>query len=274
LFGKKLFIRYCGNWLVIKTFPEKFWAWYGEKFTGKSIAYFCTGGSEKPPSQTNPALKWIFSSSMLTSELESYTRKNFDFNREFNLVIGGRLIHEKGFGLLIDAVELLKSKIPNIKAFIFGDGPDRQLFEEKVKDLGLEDRIKFLGKLNAGQVHQLLSEADIFCFPTYSSEGFPKVVIEAMAHGLPVICTPVSVMPFLVNNPERPAGLLVEKKNIAQLADQIGYYFDHPAIHLIHSKNAKQISLGYSLENWVDAINQNLNEQWKTKLCRLRDIKK
>ena len=273
LFRKKLFIRYCGNWLAIKTPAEKFWAWYGEKFTGKLIAFFCTGGSELPPSHKNPALKWIFSSSMLKSELEGYPQKKFDFSKEFNLVMGGRLIEEKGFGILIDAVGLLKTKIPNINVSIFGDGPGRKSFEQQVDAKGLREKIKFFGKLNSNEVHQLLSAADVFCFPTYSSEGFPKVVIEAMAHSLPVISTPVSVIPFLINS-ERPAGLLVEKKNTRQLADQIGYYFDNPSIHLIHSKNAKQISMNYSLENWVDTINNNLNKQWNTEICRLRDIKK
>jgi hypothetical protein len=40
LFHKKLFIRYCGNWRALRTIPEKWWAWYGEKFAGKSIGIY------------------------------------------------------------------------------------------------------------------------------------------------------------------------------------------------------------------------------------------
>ncbi|MEP6616504.1 MAG: glycosyltransferase, partial [Ginsengibacter sp.] len=175
LFGKKLFIRYCGNWRLLRTLPEKFWAWYGEKFAGRSIAYLCTGGDEKDPSEKNPSLKWIFSSSMRKKELDTYRRKDFDFTKEFNLVMGGRLIREKGFGILLDAVQLINGKIPKLKVNIFGDGPDTSIFQEKANKLGLDDKVTFSGKLNSNQVHALLSTADIFCFPTFSSEGFPKV---------------------------------------------------------------------------------------------------
>ncbi len=274
LFGKKIFIRYCGNWKALKTLPEKFWAWYGEKFAGKSIAYFCTGGDAAPPSKKNAALQWIFSSSMIASEIESFKQKAFDFNREYKLVMGGRLTKEKGFGILIDAVALIANKIPHVKVYIFGDGPDRELFEAQVIKYSLQDKVQYLGKLNASQVHQALNDADVFCFPTYSSEGFPKAVIEAMAHGIPVISTEVSVIPVLINEPNRPAGVLIDKKSPEQLAEKIAFYYNNPQVHKTHADNAKLIAAVYTLEKWVDTINEKLNAQWNTKICRIRNIVK
>lgn len=273
LFRKKIFIRYCGNWQQLKTFPEKFWAWYGERFAANKIAYLCTGGDIKPPSEKNPSLGWIFSSSMLDREIENIQPKDFDSNKEFNIVMGGRLTQEKGFGILIEAVAMIRNKIPNLKVLLFGDGPAGPLFDEQVKNFGLGGTVEFLGKLNTEQVHGVLASADVFCYPT-QSEGFPKVIIEALSHGLPIVSTPVSVIPFLINSAERPAGFVVDQKDREGLAEKILFYFHNPAIHRAHSKNAKQIASEYSLENWVDAINEKLNKQWKTKICRLRDIKK
>lgn len=274
LFRKKLFIRYCGNWTILKTMPEKFWGWYGETFAGKSIAYLCTGGDKNPPSFKNSTLQWIFSSSMLNSEIEGYQKKKINFSEEFNLVIGGRLIHEKGFGVLIEAFAALRTEIPNIRLIIYGDGPEKNKFEEQVKSLGLKGTVTFSGKLNSKEVHQILNNTDIFCFPTWSSEGFHKVVIEAMAHGLPVISTDVSVIPFLINKTDTPAGTVVEKQNVNALENAIMNYYMHPEIHKTHATNAKNIAAEYSLENWVDEINRILNKQWGTQLCRLRSIKK
>lgn len=272
LFGKKIFVRYCGNWRALKTIPEKFWAWYGEKLAGRSIAYLCTGGDSSPPCESNPALKWIFSSSMLQNEVKEFTQKEFNFNKEYVLVMGGRLIQEKGFGIMIGAIATIAERIPNLKVYLFGDGPDRDIFIKQVEEFGLNNIVKFLGKLNGSQVHQVLAKADVFCFPTYSSEGFPKVVIEAMAHGIPVISTPVSVIPNLINEPGKEAGFLVAQRNVDQLADKIEFYYHNPRIHKLHADNARLIAPVYTLENWVDTINERLNLQWNTQICRKKNI--
>jgi len=177
-------------------------------------------------------------------------------------------------GILIDAIAQIQHKIPALSVNIFGDGPHMQLFREQVTQYGLTHKIKFSGKLNGSQVHEVLSAADVFCFPTYSSEGFPKVVIEAMAHGIPVISTPVSVIPHLVNDAQKPAGLLVEKRNVDDLVSKILFYYENPMVHKMHADNAKSIASVYTLEKWVDAIDEILNVQWNTKICRLRSIVK
>lgn len=270
--GKKLFVRYCGNWFNLKTRAEKFWGWYAETYTGKSIAFICTGGDDNSPSKKNSHLKWIFSTSMLSKDMESYSSKKHDLNKEFTIVMGGRLTMEKGFLILIEAIESLIKKIPNLTVYIYGEGPDRTIFERHVKDKSLDQYIVFLGKLTSLEVHKTLTKADVFCFPTYSSEGFPKVLIEAMAHGIPVISTPVSVIPNLIGEKQYSSGILIEKHNKEMLAESILFYFNHPEIYNAHAINAKVNAAKYTLENWVDSINEILNNQWGTDLNRMKDI--
>jgi glycosyltransferase involved in cell wall biosynthesis len=274
LFNKKIFVRYCGNWKVIKTLPEKFWVWYGEKLTKKNIAYLTTGGDIEPPSKKNKNIKWIFSSSMLQNEINGFSQKDFDIQQTFKIAIGGRLIKEKGFGITIEAIARLINEIKSIQLVIYGEGPDRKIFEERVKQLGLTKNVVFLGKLSATEVHKVLGEIDIFCFPTYSSEGFPKAVIEAMAHGVPIISTDVSVIPNLISNTHKPAGLIVDKQNVDQLVNALKFYFEHPNIHVQHAHNAKEIACDYSLERWIDTMNEILNNQWASQIYRKKVILK
>ena len=274
LLRKRLFIRYCGNWHRKKTIAEKFWGWYGESFTGRRIAYMTTGGGARAPSLKNKNIKWVFSSSMSNKDIASYNQKKFDLANSLTIATGGRLIEEKGFGILLDAFAIIQETFPSVNIEIYGDGPDRKKFQDKAIALGINNKVSFLGNLNNVEVHNVLSRADIFCFPTYSSEGFPKVIIEAMAHGLPILSTNVSVIPSLIENPDLPCGRIVESKNSVDLAEKILYYIDNQVGHQEHSKNAKELARSYSLENWMDQINDILNSQWKTELKRIKQISK
>ena len=271
---KKLFIRYCGNWCLKKTIAEKFWGWYGETFAGRRIAYLTTGGGAAPPSLRNKKIKWIFSSSMSDGDIAGYKQKKFNLTNSLTIATGGRLIEEKGFGILLDAFALIHETFPAMKIEIYGDGPDRKKFQDKAIVLGINDKVSFLGNINNVGVHNVLSRADIFCFPTYSSEGFPKVIIEAMAHGLPILSTNISVIPSLIENTDLPCGRIVESKNSEDLAEKIRDYMHNEEEHQEHSKNARELACSYSLENWIDQINDTLNSQWKTEINRIKQISK
>lgn len=271
---KRLFIRYCGNWYRKKTTAEKFWGWYGETFTGRRIAFMTTGGGESVPSLKNKNIKWVFSSSMSDRDIASYGQKQFNLTTSLTIATGGRLIEEKGFGILLDAFVLIHKTFPSINIEIYGDGPDRKKFQNQAATLGINEKVSFLGKLNNVGVHEVLSRADLFCFPTNSSEGFPKVIIEAMAHGLPILSTNVSVIPTLIENSNLPCGRIVESKNSEDLAEKIKYYLNNQTVFQEHSRNAKVIAGSYSLENWIDQINDTLNSQWKIEIKRIKQISK
>ncbi|MFV5685815.1 glycosyltransferase family 4 protein [Flavobacterium sp. GB2R13] len=72
--------------------------------------------------------------------------------------------------------------------YFIGDGKDKDDIEKEVKAMGYEDKVFFLGSLPNAIVHQFYQIADIFINPTHA-EGFPRVLIEAMACGLPIVTT-------------------------------------------------------------------------------------
>jgi glycosyltransferase involved in cell wall biosynthesis len=84
-----------------------------------------------------------------------------------------------------------------------GAGEAERELRKRIAELGLERDVTLLGHVPYGPgLHTLYRESDIFVFPTYS-EGFPKVVWEAMTFGLPIITTPVAGIPFVLRHREQ-----------------------------------------------------------------------
>lgn len=107
----------------------------------------------------------------------------------------------KGHNELILAVALLKKQGINVEVNFAGKdyfGGQSRL-KELAKSLGVADNIKFAGYLNRSQLDDFLNTSDLFVLPT-KAEGLPRVIIEAMAKGLPCISTNVSGNPELLEN--------------------------------------------------------------------------
>ncbi len=76
----------------------------------------------------------------------------------------------------------------NARLLIIGDGPEKATLELKIKNSKMKERIELLGAKPNNEIDQFYRASDIFINPSYT-EGFPRVVIEAMACGLPIIAT-------------------------------------------------------------------------------------
>ena len=99
--------------------------------------------------------------------------------------------------------------------------------------------------------------SDIFCFPTIASEGFPKVVLEALACGLPVITNPVSVLPQLIEETE--SGIVMKKGSPQELASILNDLTQNPSKLHEMSKKSLLTAEKYSLESWADLISKQLS---------------
>ncbi|OGN02490.1 MAG: hypothetical protein A2655_02075 [Candidatus Yanofskybacteria bacterium RIFCSPHIGHO2_01_FULL_43_42] len=121
----------------------------------------------------------------------------------------------KGLGYLIETAEYFKNK-DNIVFMVIGDGPERASLENLIKQKGLQKKIIFLGQIP--DAHKLLSAFDIFVLPSIK-EGFPWVVIEAMAAKLPVVATRVGAVPEIIEDGKN--GFIVEPARPEQIASKI-----------------------------------------------------
>jgi len=128
----------------------------------------------------------------------------------------GRLVPQKGYGFLLKAAALVKTKIPDACFLIVGEGTLRTDLERQARDLGVGDVVRFVG--SRSDVEQLLRAADVFVSSSLW-EGLPTVILESMAARLPVVATDVSGTRELVEH--GVTGLLVPPGDAKALAEAI-----------------------------------------------------
>jgi glycosyltransferase involved in cell wall biosynthesis len=257
---KPLFIRHCGNWYVRRTAAEYFWRWLLERTAGDRTVVLATGGADDPPSNYNPQVRWIFSTSLRQSELEECASGREGIHQSGpRLIIAARQEREKGTGLIIESLSLLETHYPDISLDVVGDGAALEEFRALANQCHVAHRVRFHGKLNHSSVIALLKTADVFCFPTTSSEGFPKAVIEALACGLPVVSTRVSVLGKLIGE---GGGVLLESATAAEVARGIRWCLADAERYEVLSSTAVQTAARYSLERWRDTIGSLLTPSW------------
>lgn len=106
-------------------------------------------------------------------------------NKKLTILLAGRLVYRKGHSFLLDVL----STLPEDLAFecrIVGDGPDKKQLTDKMKKLGLEDKVLFTGKLPFTSMNEEYQKADVLVMPSLR-ETTGSVLLEAMAQGKPVI---------------------------------------------------------------------------------------
>jgi glycosyltransferase involved in cell wall biosynthesis len=110
----------------------------------------------------------------------------------------GRIGPEKGVHLLIDAWVKWGNEAPSLE--VIGEGPERTALETRAATQGLRDKIRFTGQLPFEEAQVRLSRAHMLVLPSLSYEGFPMVIIEAFALGVPVAASRIGSLPFIVED--------------------------------------------------------------------------
>jgi glycosyltransferase involved in cell wall biosynthesis len=131
----------------------------------------------------------------------------------------GRLSHEKGFDVLVQAV----AKLDQAELVLVGDGPERPVLEALARQLGVSDRVRITGWQEDGRTQ--LPTFDVFVLPS-RFEGFPLAIPEAMLEGLPVVATSVGSVPEAVLHGE--TGFLVPADDADALATAIAEVLADP----------------------------------------------
>jgi len=130
----------------------------------------------------------------------------------------------KAQDILLEAVSISRSNGLNVELVLLGEGRRFNHYVEKSRQLGIEKYVRFLGMLPAGHaVREQLDLTDIFVLPS-TTEGLPRIVIEAMARGLPCITTDVGGIPELLDAED-----LVPPGDVKALAQKIESVFKSQA---------------------------------------------
>ena len=137
------------------------------------------------------------------------------------LVAAGRLSHEKGFDLLLDAFAALRSTGRSANLLIYGDGPELPRLSRRIEALGLSSCVRLAGFVR--DVRPSFGAMEFLVVPS-RSEGFPLVLLEAWAQGAPVVATPVGGLPNLIK--DNVNGLLAAAPTESALADALARALD------------------------------------------------
>lgn len=139
-----------------------------------------------------------------------------------DLLAAGRLSHEKGFDVLLMAVDQLRQRGRCLRVTLVGDGPERVALERQIieRDLGL--LVTMAG--HQPSIAPWLQRARLVCLPS-RTEGMPNVLLEALAAGVPVVATPVGDIPSVLTD---DLGRLVPVADAHALADAIIAELDGP----------------------------------------------
>lgn len=142
----------------------------------------------------------------------------------------GRLIEAKGLRELVASVTKMRQTHPDLRAILIGEGPYLGTLKELIAASGQQDRITLAGGQLPEKVAQYINAADLLTLPSWS-EGYPNVLVEALACGCPVVATDVGGIPEIVT-PDN--GRLVPPRDADALADALAQTlkqaWDRPAI--------------------------------------------
>jgi glycosyltransferase involved in cell wall biosynthesis len=158
-----------------------------------------------------------------------------------------RLVPKKNHGVQLDALRLLRNQGVHAQLTIIGDGPLRPALIRRAQTLNLLDHVVFAGELSQAAVQRAYPQADLFLHTgiidaTGDRDGLPNVVPEAMAHGLPVVCSPTPGVTEAVKHLR--TGLVVDPLTAQNLATSLLVLREDPFLRAELITNARA---------WVEA---------------------
>ena len=178
-----------------------------------------------------------------------------NISKEYDLIFIGRLESNKGIGLFLEAVRNLKHQISDIKCLIVGDGSLGNDIKSKIDNWRLQDNVLLHGWAKDQQeIAELINKSKILVMPSYN-EGGPRVVVEAMACGVPVLATPVGIVPDLLRNGLGGEIIAWDADDIARrvsklLEDHRGYQkYSQSGLEM-----AKQFERKTAIKNYYESI--------------------
>ena len=156
----------------------------------------------------------------------------------------GRLADQKAQADLIEAAARVRATHPHVHVLILGEGHLRPALERQIHDAGLQDHARIVGFQE--NVREYLAMADAFVLPSVD-EGLPIALLEALAVGVPAICTPVGAIPQLLEH--ESSALFVPVHGIDDLATAINRLIEQPSLReALASRGLGAVRQGHSAQ--------------------------
>ena len=179
-------------------------------------------------------------------DVQPIDRSSLGFSDEnVVLMFSGRIAPEKNLPFLLRAFNGAAQAYDNLGLLIVGDGPDRENLEDRVRHMGIENRVHFTGMVNYDQIPRYLVTADAFVTASVT-EVHPLSVIEAMGAGLPVLGIESPGVGDTVTDCEN--GYIVPDEDLAAFTAKMVRLATDAELRKKMSENAKETSHLYNYE--------------------------
>jgi glycosyltransferase involved in cell wall biosynthesis len=177
----------------------------------------------------------------------------------------GRVESPKGVGRLLEVVRRLADRGIEAQADVVGDGPERDAFERRAAELGVADRVRFWGWRPRQDLVRFYEEAHFMVMPTSSSEGWPKVLSEAMAYGAVPIAGAVSSIPQTLE--ELGSGAAVDPEDVDGFVRTIEGYTGDPARWSEESVRGSEAASAFTYRHYLGAVRTMFRDRFGVELA-------
>ena len=175
-----------------------------------------------------------------------------------NVTYLGAMMRRKGYQEIINAIPAILENIDDIHFVFAGEICSQEHHSDVVNYIrrnNLEKYIEFSGVVKGKAKSDLLSKADIFCFPPIEPEGQPLVILEAMAYGLPVVSTRYGAIPDLIKNGKN--GYVISPGDKEQLAEKITELASFPEKRQEMGRTSREMYKShFTREKWANKLKE------------------
>jgi glycosyltransferase involved in cell wall biosynthesis len=176
-------------------------------------------------------------------------------SKPIRLIFVGRLEDAKGAGRILDIVAGLRAAGLSVAIDMVGDGPQRREYERHAQETGISDLVNFHGWVPHDALEPLYEQAHIILLPS-NSEGWPKVLGEAMAYGIIPIASCVGSVPQYLARFK--VGRTFEASDLQGFVKAVMWYAEHENRWKEESASAVKAARNFSYMNYLKSVKQLL----------------
>lgn len=187
------------------------------------------------------------------ARIENFT-KEFRENGPVKLIFAGRVEKSKGIFILLESIKDL-----DVSLVVCGGGTALEKAKKLSRDLRIENKVKFLGKLDSLELVKEYKNADVLIAPSLRVEGFPMSIIEGMSYFLPVIASSIGGNSDAVF--EGRNGFLVDVTDSKELKERIRFFTTYPEKIKQFGMNSRNLAeQKFNLDIMIEEYTKKINE--------------
>ena len=205
----------------------------------------------------------------LFEERDIFHRQDTCQKETIKLLYVGKIIADKGIFCLLGATKNLLEEGYNIYLTIVGFGPEEEELKRKIEDLNISKNVEFKEYIPFGRrLLQIYRNADVFIMSSIHFEGFPRVILEAMGAGLPVLATNIGGVSGIIKNNEN--GIIIKPNSQEDICRAVKELIQNPKLRRKIIRNSlysiKQHTAEVEVKKVINAITKFYYQSKKEKV--------